>query len=175
MQISSSNSGIATVIMSPGSPKKLPRSDEEKSRNRGMNQGDNNVDGGGGGGFSWLTALGFAFLTFNSAMAIYRSDGERGAVVFVVASYLDLVLLFVCLRLFERTPRDSPRREWLKASVWALTTLLTVMFSHKVAAIMPPLVAGVVWVMAFTTIGGGFYAFFIHKDKEAQLEADNRR
>ncbi|CAL5048399.1 unnamed protein product [Urochloa decumbens] len=156
--------------MSPGSPKKLPRSDEEASRNRGMNRGDN-----GDGGFSWLTALGFGFLTFNSGMAIHRSDGEPGAVVFVVASYLDLVFLFACLRVFERTPRDSPRREWLKAAVWALTTLLTVMFSHKVASIMPPVVALVVWAMAFITIAGGFYAFFIHKDKEAQLEADNRQ
>ncbi|CAN6163076.1 unnamed protein product [Urochloa humidicola] len=108
-------------------------------------------------------------------MAIYQSDGDRGSIVFEVASYLDLVLLFVCLRLLERTPRDSPRREWLKAAVWALTTLLTVMFSHKVAVIMPLLVAAVVWAMAFATIGGGFYAFFIHKDKAAQQEADNRQ
>ncbi|OEL16422.1 hypothetical protein BAE44_0022559 [Dichanthelium oligosanthes] len=80
-----------------------------------MNQGDND-----GGGFSWLTALGLTFLTFNSGMAIYRSDGDRGSVALVVASYLELVLLFVCLRLFERTPRDSPRQEWLKACVWGL-------------------------------------------------------
>jgi len=153
--------------MSSVSPKKLPLLDEEESRNRGMNQG---LDDGDGGGFSWLTALGFAFLTFNSGMAIYRSDGDRGAVAFVVASYLDLVLLFACLRIFERTPRESPRRGVLKACVWGLTTLLTVMFSHKVAAIMPPLVALVVWAMAFATIGGGFYAFFIHLDKTAQLE-----
>ncbi|KAG2606893.1 hypothetical protein PVAP13_4NG221909 [Panicum virgatum] len=124
--------------MSSVSPKKTPLLDKEESRNRGMNQG---LEDSGGGGFSWLTALGFAFLTFNSGMAIYRSDGDRGAVAFVVASYLDLVLLFACLRIFERTPRESPRRGVLKACVWGLTTLLTVMFSHKVAAIMPPLVA----------------------------------
>ncbi|KAF8652125.1 hypothetical protein HU200_063075 [Digitaria exilis] len=156
-------------------PRKLPLltdDHDEESRNRGMINQD---DGGGRGAaeFSWLTALVFAFLTFNSGMAIYRSDGDRGSVAFVVVSYLDLVLLFVCLRLFERAPRDSPHREWLKACVWGLTTLLTLMFSHKVAAIMPPLVAMVVWAMAFATIGGGFYAFFIHRDKTAQVEAEN--
>ncbi|CAN6163629.1 unnamed protein product [Urochloa humidicola] len=156
------------------SPSKLQRPDDEESKSRGLNRGDIIVNDGGSG-FSWLTALGFGFLTFNSGMAIHRSNGDRGSVMFVGASYLDLVLLFVCLRLFERTPRDSPRREWLKAAVWALTTLLTVMFSHKVAAIMPPPVALVVWAMAFITIGGGFYAFFIHKDKAAQLEADYRQ
>ncbi|CAN6194701.1 unnamed protein product [Urochloa humidicola] len=154
------------------SPSKLQRSDDEESKSRGLNRGDIGNNNDGGAGFSWPTALGFGFLTFNSGMAIHRSNGDRGSIMFVVASYLDLVLLFVCLRLFERTPRDSRRREWLKAAVWVLTTLLTVMFSHKVAAIMPPLVALVVWAMAFITISGGFYAFFIHKDKAAQLEAD---
>ncbi|RLN13675.1 hypothetical protein C2845_PM09G16920 [Panicum miliaceum] len=155
--------------MPAASPRKLPlQDDDEESRNRGMNQG-------GHGGFSWLTALGFAFLTFNSGMAIYRSQRDPGSVAFVVVSHLDLVLLFACLRIFERTPRESPRRKWLKACVWGLTTMLTVMFSHKVTAIMPPLVALVDWTMAFTTIGGGFYAFFIHRDKAAQLEETGNR
>ncbi|NDW60192.1 hypothetical protein G0P98_27470, partial [Yangia sp. PrR004] len=104
-----------------------------------------------------------AFLTFNSVMAIYRSERDLPSILFVAGSYVDLVLLFVCLRLFESAPRDSTRRWWLKACVWALTTLLTVMFSHKVASIMPPLVALVVWAMAFATIAGGFFAFFIYK------------
>ncbi|TVU07957.1 hypothetical protein EJB05_41336, partial [Eragrostis curvula] len=138
--------------------------DEESRRNQSMNNGADD-------GFSWLTVLGFGFLTFNSGMAIYRSDRDPATVAFVVVSYLILVLLFLCLRLFERAPRDSPRREWLKACVWVLTTLLTVMFSHKVAAVMPPLVAVVVWAMAFATIAGGFYAFFIFQDKTAQVEA----
>ena len=153
--------------MSSVSPKKIPLLDDNESTNKSMNEG-------GDGGFSWLTALGFTFLTFNSGMAIYRSEGDPGSVAFVVVSYLDLVLLFLCLRLFEKAPRDSPRREWLKVFVWGLTTLLTVMFSHKVAAIMPPLVAVVVWAMAFATIGGGFYAFFVHQDKPAQVEQANR-
>ncbi|XP_006656192.1 uncharacterized protein LOC102705538 [Oryza brachyantha] len=154
--------------MSSRSPTTEPLVNHPKeSTSKGMNED------GGDGRFSWLTALGFGFLTFNSGMAIYRSDGDKGSVAFVVASYLDLVLLFACLRLFERAPRNSPRREWLKLFVWALTTLLTVMFSYKVAAIMPPLVAVLVWAMAFATIGGGFYAFFVHQDKAAQLEQPN--
>lgn len=161
--------------MSSASAKKQqqpPLLDEESTnRNRIIM---NNGGGDGGGGFPWLTALGFGFLTFNSGMAIYRSERDTGSVAFVAVSYLDLVLLFLCLRLFERAPRESPRRGWLKACVWGLTTLLTVMFSHKVAAIMPPLVALVVWAMAFATIAGGFYAFFIHRDKAAQLEEANQ-
>ncbi|KAL6602899.1 hypothetical protein ACP70R_043260 [Stipagrostis hirtigluma subsp. patula] len=118
----------------------------------------------GGGGFSWLTALGFAFLTFNSGMAIYRSDGDPAAVAFVAFSYIDLVLLFWCLRLFERAAPGSSTRANLKAAVWVLTTLLTVVFSYKVAAIMPLPVQILVWAMAGATVMGGFYAFFIHRE-----------
>ena len=116
------------------------------------------------GGFSWLTLLGFSFLTFNSGMAIYRSDGDVYAVAFVVFSYLDLVLLFYCLRQFEKADPNSPAREKLKMAVWILTTLLTVVFSHKVAAIMPLPVQVLVWAMAGATVLGGFYAFFLHRE-----------
>ncbi|KAJ4808662.1 hypothetical protein LUZ62_021228 [Rhynchospora pubera] len=114
--------------------------------------------------FSWLTAMGFAFLTFNSGMAIYRSKGDAGSVTFVVVSYLDLLSLFYCLRLYEKSPHNSSQRRIIKAIVWSLTTLLTVMFSYKVAALMPLPVAVVVWAMASATILGGFYAFFLHQE-----------
>nr|ACG43790.1 hypothetical protein [Zea mays] len=153
------------------SPEKQSLLDEGSRRNPANN--GSTEDEKGDGGIPWLTFLGFVFLTFNSGMAIYRSDRDPGSIAFVSGSYVDLLLLFLCLRLFERTPPDSPRRGWIKACVWGLTTLLTVMFSQKVAAIMPPLLALVVWAMAFATIGGGFYAFFIHKDKAALVEAEN--
>ncbi|KAM0912392.1 hypothetical protein ACQ4PT_012802 [Festuca glaucescens] len=121
---------------------------------------------------SWLTALGFAFLTFNSGMAIYRSNGDAGSILFVAVSYLDLLALFDCLRHYERLDRHSPRREKIKAAVWSLTTLLTVMFSYKVAELMPLAVKLVVWAMAAATTCGGFYAFFIHDDKEYQQQQD---
>jgi hypothetical protein len=121
--------------------------------------------------FSWLTALGFMFLTFNSGMAIYRSNGDTGSILFVGVSYLDLVALFACLRIYEGLDQHSPRRGGVKAAVWALTTLLTVMFSYKVAEIMPLVVKIVVWAMATATTCGGFYAFFIHEEKQPQYMA----
>ncbi|KAM3212285.1 hypothetical protein ACQJBY_065393 [Aegilops geniculata] len=122
--------------------------------------------------FSWLTALGFVFLTFNSGMAVYRSNGDAGSVVFVAVSYLDLVALFACLRLYERLDHHSPRRERVKAAVWALTTLLTVMFTYKVAEVMPLAVKLLVWAMAAATTCCGFYVFFVHDDKQYQQLQD---
>ncbi|KAJ1278536.1 hypothetical protein BS78_04G087200 [Paspalum vaginatum] len=117
----------------------------------------------GGTTFSLLlTALGFLFLACNSAMAIYRSNGERATVVFVVSSNVDLALLYWCLRRYEVSKPGSVARGRLKVAVWLLTTALTLLFSSKVAAAMPPLVAVVVWLMCFFTVAGGFYGFFCH-------------
>ncbi|CAO2200755.1 unnamed protein product [Urochloa humidicola] len=126
----------------------------------------------GGGGFSWLTALGFAFLTLNSGMAIYRSSGDAGAVAFVVFSYVNLVLLFSCLRRYERAHPASPRREHLKVAIWMLTTLLTIAFAYKLAVSVPVLVQVLVWVMASATVLGGFYAFFLHRERKGDDDVD---
>ena len=110
------------------------------------------------GAFSWL---GFAFLTVNSAMAINRSKGDPAALGFVAFSYLDLLLLFYCHRRFESAAPGSPARLRLKVAVWLLTTMLTALLSYQVAAIMPLPVQILVWAMAATAVGGGFYALFL--------------
>ncbi|RCV04865.1 hypothetical protein SETIT_1G035500v2 [Setaria italica] len=76
---------------------------------------------------SLLTLVGFKFLTFSSAMAVSSWCRDYGAVAFVTFSYLDLVMLFYCLRLYERTPPpESPRRELLKMVMWILATMHTI-------------------------------------------------
>ncbi|CAL5023155.1 unnamed protein product [Urochloa decumbens] len=115
-------------------------------------------------GIPLLMVIGFMFLTFNSGMAVYRSNGDLGAIFFVAFSYVDLVSLFYCLRWYESTPPESTRREHLKMAVWLQTTMLTAAFSYKVAAIMPFPVQVLVWSMASTTVLGGFYAFFLHRE-----------
>ncbi|XP_062218572.1 uncharacterized protein LOC133918623 [Phragmites australis] len=116
--------------------------------------------------FPCFTALGFGLLTFNSGMAVYRSQGDRRTVAFVAFSYLDLIALFSCLRLYESAEPGSLLRDRLKVAVWLLTTALTLLFSYKVAEVMPAAVAVVVWLMAFGTVAGGFYAFFCNGDKQ---------
>lgn len=141
--------------------------------NEGHQEADNYPDGHQGDNghghrtsIPWFTLLGFGILTLNSAMAMIRSQGDKAAMAFVGFSYADLVALFVCLRMYEGAPAGSSKRDWLKVAVWILTTLLTLAFSSKVAAVMPPTVAILVWLMAFATIAGGFIAFFIYKEKK---------
>lgn len=111
---------------------------------------------------SWITKAGFGVLTVNSGLAIYRAREDAASVLFVVGSYLTLLLLFGSLRIYERAPPGSPARERARRAVWPLTTLLTVGFAWKVAALMPPAVAVLVWGLAVATSVGGFYALFLH-------------
>ena len=100
--------------------------------------------GASDGSSAWASAVALCFLAINSGVAIYHSRRDPSSVLFVVVSFVDLVLLFHLLRVFERLPPGSPKRLQVKAAVWALTTTLTVMFSQRVAALMPAPVAAVV-------------------------------
>ncbi|KAG0512757.1 hypothetical protein BDA96_10G041800 [Sorghum bicolor] len=110
--------------------------------------------------YSGLTKVGFGVLACNSALVVYKSRGDAGSVAFVLVADAALVLLFVCLREFERRrgrPAGSGR---IKAAVWALTTLLTAMFASRVAPVMPTPVDALVWGMALATAAGGLWALF---------------
>jgi len=93
--------------MSSGQPKHVDEAQLKYPENRQMPKDRKGHE------IPWLTVVGFLFLTFNSGMAVYRSNGDLGAIFFVAFSYVDLVSLFYCLRWYESTPPESHRREHL--------------------------------------------------------------
>jgi hypothetical protein len=107
------------------------------------------------------TTLGFFFLTGNSVIAFRRSQGDAAATTFIIVSYACLVLLFYFLRRFETVAPGSADKDRAKNGVWLTTTLLTAMFSWRVAALMPWPVAAGVWLMAAATTLGGYYTLFL--------------
>ncbi|CAL5045848.1 unnamed protein product [Urochloa decumbens] len=110
---------------------------------------------------AWLIGAGLLVLTLSSGAAVCRAAGDTASVAFIATttSYVTLLLLFACLRAYERAA--GGRRDRLRRSVWALSTLLTVMFAWRVAAMMPYWPAAlVVWVLAAATTVGGFVALF---------------
>lgn len=121
---------------------------------------------------SWTSAVGFVVLTANCGAAVYHSRNDPWTMAFVLASFLILLLLFVALRLFETLPRESPNRAHVKAAVWVLSTALTLMFSQRVASLMPFPAAMFVWVMTISTISAGFYMFFVCPDPDVAATAE---
>jgi len=113
-------------------------------------------------GQTLIAGAGLGVLTVNSGLAMYRSRGDAASILFVAGSYLTLLLLFVCLRAYERAAPGSPARERARRAVWPLTTLLTLSFAWKVAAAMPSAAAAaVVWGLAIATTVGGFVALYV--------------
>ncbi|CAN6202577.1 unnamed protein product [Urochloa humidicola] len=116
-----------------------------------------------GGADAILVRAGLIFVTLTSAVSAYRAAaaGDAGTAAFVGVSYATLLLLFRRLGAYERLPpEEDDQRACLRREVWALCTLLTVLFSWKVAAAMPSwLVAAAVWGMAALSTTGGYAAF----------------
>jgi hypothetical protein len=93
-----------------------------------------------------IAGAGLGVLTVNSGLAMYHARGDAASVLFVAGSYLTLLLLFVCLRAYERAApgAGSPARVRARRAVGPLTTLLTLSFAWKVAAVMPSAAAAAV-------------------------------
>jgi len=111
------------------------------------------------------TVLSIALFVLGSCVAMRRSlhRGDHSAAMFVTAAALLLAALHVTVRAHERAARR--RRGALKALAWALSSALTGMFAHRVAAIAPaPPFAVMVWSMAGAAVTGGFYLLFVVHD-----------
>ncbi|TVT98825.1 hypothetical protein EJB05_55840, partial [Eragrostis curvula] len=113
-------------------------------------------------------AMGLGFLTFNSGMALYRSEGDAAYIALVVFSYLDLVLLFLYLRTHEQgAGRTSARARVVRTAVWVITLLLAALFGWKMASVLPLPVAAGIWLLAGVGLVAVFNAFFYNNDDAA--------
>ncbi|XP_010932905.1 uncharacterized protein [Elaeis guineensis] len=124
--------------------------------------------------FDLLPAIGFLFLTVNVVTAAYHARHDPGTLVFVLWSYVNLLLLFWCLKKFENLRTDCPppaeKRERLKVAIWVLSTALNLTFAWRVAGIMPLALAVVIWAMSGFLAVAGFYGLFIYKDGNGDLD-----
>jgi hypothetical protein len=116
----------------------------------------------------WSTLAILAGLAVNLALCVRRVGGgeDRGALVFVGFSHLNLLLLFGAIRRFEASPADgSPARGRARLAVWLLTATLTAAFTWRIGEMVPLRFAAAAWVVAAATVLGGFYMLFLHGDK----------
>ncbi|KAJ8513833.1 hypothetical protein OPV22_004267 [Ensete ventricosum] len=141
----------------PVSENKTERKPEQRPASPPLQADDSN-------GFSLLTIIALLFLTVNSLDVAYRSRHDPPTLAFVVFAYSDLMVLLFCLKRMERLPLEG--RERLKFPVWALSTALILAFSWRVAAVMPLVLAVVVWLMSGSVAVGGFYGLFIYREAE---------
>uniref|UniRef100_A0A0E0JEZ3 Uncharacterized protein n=1 Tax=Oryza punctata TaxID=4537 RepID=A0A0E0JEZ3_ORYPU len=122
------------------------------------------------------------------AACTYRAAGDPRDLAFVAAAYTMLGLLLYCVGRFEALAAadgTSPAaaaaaavaRERLKLPVWALSTALTVLFSSRVAPMMPPPLNALVVAMSVVVTVSGFCLLFLSNagedDDDEEEEAAN--
>ncbi|KAF3326901.1 hypothetical protein FCM35_KLT08531 [Carex littledalei] len=120
--------------------------------------------------FEFLPTIFFLYLTYNFGIVTYRSRNNPWDLAFVTSCYVELMLLFYCLRKDENLTADTPTKDSdkLKGVVWVLCTLLTCTFALRISQIMPWYMNIIIWGMSASVILLGFYFFFLIQCEDAQ-------
>ncbi|GJM94793.1 hypothetical protein PR202_ga11472 [Eleusine coracana subsp. coracana] len=111
-----------------------------------------------------------AFVAYSFLHTVYRVRHDPRDLAFVAGSYAVLGALFLCLRHAERLTPDSPagERRRVHAAVWVLTTVLSLAFAYRVAALMPPALAVIVWAMTTIVVLAGLFMLVLCKGQHYQ-------
>ncbi|PAN17563.1 hypothetical protein PAHAL_3G140300 [Panicum hallii] len=122
-----------------------------------------------------LRAATLLLVGYSFAVTAWRSRHEPRDLAFVTGSCALLAALLACLRRAESLTPASPagERRRLQASVWALSTALSCAFAYRVAAVMPPVLAALVWCMTASVVLTGFFMLVLCKDQQQYQTVDN--
>ncbi|KAG2616786.1 uncharacterized protein LOC120664306 [Panicum virgatum] len=122
-----------------------------------------------------LRAAALLLVGYSFAVTAWRSRHEPRDLAFVTGSCALLAALLACLRRAESLTPASPagERRLLQASVWALSTALSCAFAYRVAAVMPPVLAALVWCMTASVVLTGFFMLVLCKDQQQYQAMDN--
>ncbi|KAJ4794848.1 hypothetical protein LUZ62_046094 [Rhynchospora pubera] len=121
--------------------------------------------------FAFFPIIAFLYLSYNFGLAAYRSRSNPWDLAFIISCYVELILLFLCLKKHENLAADAPTecRYRLKVVVWILCTLLTFTFAWRISQIMPWYLNVIIWAMSASVILVEFYFFFLFRGDDAQL------
>ncbi|KAG0517228.1 hypothetical protein BDA96_09G070800 [Sorghum bicolor] len=122
-----------------------------------------------------LRAAAVAAVGYSFAATAWRVRHDTRDLAFVAAAASLLAALLACLRRAERLTPDSPaaERRRVQAAVWALSTALSCAFAYRVAAVMPPPLAVLVWCMTALVALVGLYLLVLCRDQQYQALTDD--
>ncbi|CAL5096779.1 unnamed protein product [Urochloa decumbens] len=122
-----------------------------------------------------LRAAAAVLVGYNFAGTAWRVRHDPPELAFVAAASSLLVALLLCLRRAERLSPDSPagERRRVQAAVWAISAALSCAFAYRVAAIMPPLLAALVWSMTAFVVLAGLFLLVLCRDQRRHQALDD--
>lgn len=102
---------------------------------------------------------------YSFAFAAWHARHDPQDLAFVAAVFFLLAALLLCLQL--------PAERRVQAAVWALSTLLSCSFAYRVAGVMPPALAVLVWCMTAAVVLTGFFLLVLFKVQRCQALLDD--
>ncbi|AQK93126.1 uncharacterized protein LOC100277300 [Zea mays] len=109
-------------------------------------------------------------VVYSFAVTAWRVRHQPQDLAFVAAALFLLAELQACLRRAERLAPESPagERRRVRAAVWALSTALSCAFAYRVAAVMPPPLAVLVWCITASVGLVGLCLLVLCRDQQYQ-------
>ncbi|CAL5096780.1 unnamed protein product [Urochloa decumbens] len=116
-----------------------------------------------------------ALMASGVARPAWRARGDPWELASVAGPCALLAAIFVCLHRAERLAPDAPpgERRRLQVAVWVLSTAISCVFAYRVAVVMPPALAVLVWSMTASVVVAGFYMLVLFKDRRYQALDDD--
>ncbi|KAK1257029.1 hypothetical protein QJS04_geneDACA020569 [Acorus gramineus] len=116
---------------------------------------------------SWLLPfISGLFLTFNSAVALYRNWNNLSSLNFIVTAYGSFMSLMWCINALEKVPKEDSQKKWrYRVAIWVLASILNLTFSFRISVVMPLIMSVSVWTLSVLSIIGTFYVFFVIADE----------
>ena len=110
------------------------------------------------------------FLTFTAILEIFRARHHLSIAVYILTFYVCLMLMIVCIHVFNRSPENSETKRRLKAPILILTTAVNVLFVNGVSGCFPPMMALLMWVVVGSAFVLCFYFLFVYAHKTSGKE-----
>lgn len=110
------------------------------------------------------------FLTFTTILEIFRARHHLSIAVYILTFYFCLMLMIVCIHVFNRSPENSETKRRLKAPILILTTAVNVLFVNGVSRCFPPMMALLIWVVVGSAFVLCFYFLFVYAHKTSGKE-----
>ncbi|CAN6349873.1 unnamed protein product [Urochloa humidicola] len=120
-----------------------------------------------------LRAAAAILVCYTFASTAWRVRHDPRELAFVAAASALLAALLACLRRAERLTPASPAGEKrrVQAAVWAISAAVSCAFAYRVVAIMPPLLAALVWFMTAVVVLAGLFLLVLCRDQQQQYQA----
>ncbi|KAJ9135190.1 hypothetical protein P3X46_032399 [Hevea brasiliensis] len=125
---------------------------------------------------SFAQSISCLYLTLNSITTIYRAyiNNDMPMVAFIIFVYLGYFILDYCVVIYNRLPskEESPKKEFLKVTIWGLSSAIFFGFSYQFSTFMSLFVVVPMYGFAIVSSVFLFYFYFLRDNNHSGCNSE---